>query len=151
MPSQHCADLWTGCGGSPDSNPTGPTPVRSCFQCPQLSELVRFLCGSSQWPFKYSIDTVCLADRVDLICRLCSWWEGLGNSSLSTLPLGFYCVFISISACGPSTGVCPWGCPGGPGLAPVRAKCGDGAAAWVAGVLAAPGAQGSWQLKQQEI
>jgi len=30
-------------------------------------------------------------------------------------------------------------CPGGLGFAPVRARCGDSAAAWVAGVLAAPG------------
>ena len=34
---------------------------------------------------------------------------------------------------------------------PVRARCGGGAAAWVTGVLAAPGTQGSWQLGQQEI
>ena len=37
------------------------------------------------------------------------------------------------------------------GLAPVRARCGNGAAAWVAGVLAAPGTQGSWRLGQPEI
>jgi len=36
-------------------------------------------------------------------------------------------------------------------VAPVRVRCGDGAAALVAGVLAAPGTQGSWQLGQQEI
>jgi len=33
----------------------------------------------------------------------------------------------------------------------VRARCGGGAAAWVAGVLAAPGIQGDWRLGQQEI
>ena len=33
----------------------------------------------------------------------------------------------------------------------MRARCEGGAAAWVAGVLAAPGTQGSWQLGQQEI
>jgi len=33
----------------------------------------------------------------------------------------------------------------------VKARCGGGAAAWVAGVLAAPGTQGSWRLEQQEI
>jgi len=33
----------------------------------------------------------------------------------------------------------------------VRARCGGAAAAWFAGVLAAPGTQGSWQLGQQEI
>ena len=30
-------------------------------------------------------------------------------------------------------------------------RCGGGAAAWVSGVLAAPGTQGSWWLGQQEI
>ena len=33
----------------------------------------------------------------------------------------------------------------------MRARGGGGAAAWVAGVLAAPGTQGGWQLGQQEI
>ena len=37
------------------------------------------------------------------------------------------------------------------GLPPVSARCGGGAAAWVAGVLAAPDTQGSGQLGQQEI
>ena len=32
---------------------------------------------------------VCLVDHVDLICRLYSWWEGFGSSSLATLPPGF--------------------------------------------------------------
>ena len=32
-----------------------------------------------------------------------------------------------------------------------RDRCGGGAAAWVARVLAAPGTQGGWQLGQQEI
>ena len=40
---------------------------------------------------------------------------------------------------------------GGLGFASVRARCGSGAAASVAGVLAAVGTQGSWQLGQQEI
>ena len=88
---------------------------------------------------------------MDLICSLFSWWEGFGSSSLITLPLGFNCSFISTSACGPSTGVCSWGCPGGLGSVPVRARCGGGMAAWVSGVLAARGTQGSWQLGQQEI
>ena len=33
----------------------------------------------------------------------------------------------------------------------MRAGCGGGDAAWVAGVLAAPGTQGGWRLGQQEI
>ena len=85
---------------------------------------------------------VWLVDHVDLICSLYSWWEGFGSSSLATLPLGFNCGFISTSACGLSTGVCSWGCPGGLGSAPKRTRCGGGAAACVAGVLAEPGTQG---------
>ena len=49
---------------------------------------------------------VCPVDRVDLICRLYSWWEGFGSSSLVTLLLGFNCGFISTSTLGLSTGVC---------------------------------------------
>ena len=37
------------------------------------------------------------------------------------------------------------------GCAPVRTRCQGGAAAWVAGALAAPGTQGGWQLGEQEI
>ena len=48
----------------------------------------------------------CPAHRVDLICSLYNWWEGLGSSSLATLPLGFNRDFISTSACESSTGVC---------------------------------------------
>ena len=40
---------------------------------------------------------------------------------------------------------------GGLGSASVKARCGGGTAAWVAGVLVAPGTQGSWWLGQQEI
>ena len=47
------------------------------------------------------------SDCVDLICSLYSWWEGLGSSSLATLPLGFNCGFVSTSARGSSTGVAP--------------------------------------------
>ena len=69
---------------------------------------------------------------------------------LVTLPLGFSCGFISTSASGSSTGVCSWGCPGGLGFAPVRARCGGGAAAGATGAPAAPGTQGSWRLGQRE-
>ena len=70
-----------------------------------------------------------------------SWWEGVWSSSLVTLPLGFNCGFISTSGYGSSTGVCSWGCPGGFGFPPVRARCGGGAAPGVTGILAAPGTQ----------
>ena len=131
---------------------SGPTPLCSHLQCPQLSELACFLLWELSMTFNIlHRHRVCLVDCVDLIYSLYSSWEGLGSSSLVTLPLGFNRGFISTSACGWSTGVCSWSCSGGFGFAPVRVRCGGGAAAWVTGVLAAPGAQGSWQLRQQEI
>jgi len=83
----------------------GPSPVCSCLQCLQLSELVHFL----SWKLSMSFHTfhrhrVCLVDCVDLICSLYSWWEGFGSSALATLPLGFNCGFISTSACRSSLG-----------------------------------------------
>ena len=119
---------------------------------PQLLELVCFLLWELSVSFYvFHRHRVCLVDCVDSICSLYSWWQGFGSSSLDTLPLGFIYGFISTSVFGSSTGVCSWGCPGGLGFAPVRARCGGGAAAWVARVLAAPGTQGSWRLGQQEI
>ena len=100
--------------------------------------------------YMYYSHRVYLVDYVYLICSLYSWWEGFG-SSFVVLPQGFNCGFISTSAWGSSIGVCSWGCPGGLGFASVRARCGGGAAAWITGVLAAPGTQGSWRLGQQEI
>ena len=124
----------------------------SCLQCPQLSELLCFLLWARSVFFHiHHRQTVCLVDGMDLTCSLYSWWEGFGSFSLATLALGFSCGFISTSACGSSTGVCSRGCPIGLGFAPVRARCGGGAAAWVAGILATPGIQRSWWLGQQEI
>ena len=124
---------------------TWSTPLCSCLHC-SLSELARFLLWELSVTF-YILPRyrVCLIDHVDLIFSLYSWWEDLGSSSLVTLPLGFNCGFSYISASGLSTGVCSWGCPGGLGFAPVRSRCGDGAISWVAGVLEAPGTQGSWK------
>ena len=85
---------------------------------------------------------VSFVDHVDLIFSLYSWWEGFGSSSLGTLPPAFNFSFISTSACGSTTGVCSWGCPGGFGFVPVKARCGSDAADWFAVVLAAPGTQG---------
>ena len=123
----------------------------SCLRCPQLSERCVFFWELSVFFYIFHRHRVCLVDCVNLICTLYSWWEGFGSSSLATLPLGFSCGFISTSACGSSTGVCSWGCPGRFGFAPVKVTCGGGSAAWVAVVLAAPGTQGSWWLGQQEI
>jgi len=80
---------------------SAPTPVCSCLQCPQLSELVCFLLWALSMNFYiFHRHRVCLLDCVDLICSLYSWWEGFGSSSLATLPLGFKCGFISTSTCG---------------------------------------------------
>ena len=121
----------------------------SCLQCPQLSELAHFLLWElSVYIFhRQSLPSYC----VDLICSLFSWWEGFGSSSLATLPLGFNYNFISTSAFKSSTGFCSWGCCGRLRSAPVRTRCGGGAAAWITGALASPGTQGSWQLGKQEI
>ena len=94
---------------------------------------------------------VCVVELVDLICNLYSRWEGFWSSSLATLPLDFNCDFISTSTCELSTGVCSSACPGGLGSAPVKARWGGGAAAWLTGILAALDTQGSWWLWQQEI
>ena len=82
---------------------------------------------------------VCLVDRVDLFCCLYSWWEGFVSSSSAALRLGFNYGFISTSG----MWVVHWGLllrlPWRAWVCPCRARCGGGAAAWVAGVLAAPG------------
>ena len=71
-----------------------------CLQCPQLSKLLCFLLWELLLSFYiFRIHKVCVVDRVDLICSLDNWWEGL-KSSLDALPLGFNCGFISTSACG---------------------------------------------------
>ena len=74
---RHCAGLWTCCGGSSDSNLVLLLCVLASHAHSYQSQCL-FFCGSSQWPFVYSIDRVCLVDRVDLICNLCPWWGGLG-------------------------------------------------------------------------
>ena len=127
----------------------------SCVFLPPVSTAIRtssvLLWELSVTFYLFHRDRVFLVDRVDLVCSLYSWWWGFRSSSLATLPLGFNCGFISTYPCGSSNGVCSCGCPGGRGFVPVRAKCGGGAAAWAAGVLAAPGTQGSWLKGQQEI
>ena len=64
---------------------SGPIPVCSCLQRPQLSELVCFVLRELSLSF-YIVHRhrVCLPDHVDLIWSLYSWWEGLGSSSLAT-------------------------------------------------------------------
>ena len=106
----------------------------SCVFLPPMYKAIR-TSAFSLWELSMSFSIfhrhrVCLVDHVDLICSLYSWWEGFGSSS-ATLPPGFNCGFIYTSACGSSSGFFSWGCPGRLGFAPMRARCGDGAAAWV--------------------
>ena len=52
---------------------SGPTPVCSCHQCPQLLDLVHFLLWELLMSFYiFHRHRVCLVDRVDLICSLYS-------------------------------------------------------------------------------
>ena len=113
-----------------------------------LSELVHFVLWELSLSFNiFHRYRICLIDRVDLICSLYSWSGRFWVLFLKhTAPRFFYLLF-----CESSTGICSWGCPGGLGCAPVRARCGGVTAAWVAGALAAPGIQGSWWQGQQEI
>ena len=53
---QHCADLWTCCGGGSDSN----LVLRLCVLASNVHSYQNycvFFCGSSQCPFPYSLDT----------------------------------------------------------------------------------------------
>ena len=123
---------------------------------PPVSTAIRtsvFFCGweLSMTFYIFHRHRVCLVKSCGFNLKLVQLVGKFGSSSLATLALGFNCGFTATSACGSSTGVCPWGCPGGLGFAPVRARCGVGAPACVAGAMAAPGTQGGWQLGQQEI
>ena len=123
----------------------------SGLQCPQLSELVHFLLRELSMTFIYSIDT-----------ELPGWSCGF-HLLLLQLVGGFWVFFLSHTApefhlwfyfhlcMGSSTGVCSWGCSGGLGSAPVRARSGGGAAAWVAGTLAIPSVQGHGLPPPQEL
>ena len=86
--------------------------------------------------------------RVELVCSLYSWWAGLGSSLGHTAPgfqLWFYFhLYMWVMGFAPEASLEDLGLP-------LRARHGSGAAAWIAGVLAAPGTQKSWQLGQQEI
>ena len=53
---QHCTDLWTCCGGSSGSNRVLLLCVLASNVHSYQNYCIRF-CGSSQWPFIYSVDT----------------------------------------------------------------------------------------------
>ena len=70
---------------------------------------------------------------------------------LATLPLKLACGFIPTSACGSSTGVCSWGSLGGLGSAALRSEHEGSAAAWITGIPAATGGQGTQQPQAPEV
>ena len=129
---------------------SGPTPVCCCLRRPQLSELVRFLLRELSVAFYIFHRHSLLSWSCGLTLHRAQLAGRVWVAFLSPTAPGFSCGFISTSACGSSTGVCSWGCPEGLGL-PLWGPGGGGAAAWVAGVLAAPGTRVGWQLGQQEI
>ena len=144
MPSNTALSLDLLCGSSDPSLVLSPRVLAShAYSCQNWCVLS---CQISWWPFMHSTHSGCLVHHVQPM-QLAG---RLGVSFLGHTALGSIVVLFP-SARGSSTGVCSWGCPGGPGSAPVRAGCGGGAAARVAGVLAAPGSQGGWRLGQQEI
>ena len=53
---QHCTDFWTCCGDSSDSNLVLLLCVLASNVHSYQNQCI-FFCGSSQWPFIYSIDT----------------------------------------------------------------------------------------------
>ena len=113
---------------------SGPIPLCSCLQHTQLSELVPFLLWELSMAFYiFHRHRVYLVDCVDLTCSLYSWWEGLGSSSLATLPLGFNCGFILLNVGHPL------------GFAPEAALEDLGLPLWGPGVEVVLGSQGFWQ------
>ena len=116
---------------------SAPTPLCSCLWSQQLSDLVCFLLWGLSFIYNLCIyDLLYITQTQSLPGWSCSinlqlvkLVGGFWVFFLSHTPLGFNCGFISTSGYGLSTGVCSWGCPGGLRFAPVRARCGDGAAA----------------------
>ena len=107
MPSEYWVGLWTCCSGS--SSDSNLVQLLYTLASASTSAVqVYFLLWELSLSFYiFHRHKVCLADCVDLICSLCSWWEGFGFSSLATLSLGFDCGFICTSACELSAGFAP--------------------------------------------
>ena len=105
---QHCADLWDCCWGSSDSNLVLLLCILASNVHSYQNQSILCVCVRklSMTFYIFHRQRVFLAHRMDLICSLYIWWEGLGSSSLATLSLVFSCGFVSTSACGLSTGDC---------------------------------------------
>ena len=119
-----------------------------CRQCPQLSEPACFLWGCAQWPFLSPIDTESAWLIVWISSTACTdggMVLGLLSHAAPGFQLWFYFhLYMWVDH---------WGLLRLPWRAWVYPCKGYGsdAAAWVPGVLAAPGPQGRWWLGQQEL
>ena len=115
----------------------------SCLQCPQLSELVCLLLWQLSVSFCiFHRHRVCLADRVDFICSLSSWWEGFW-SSLATQPWVLIVLLFPPLHAGDPLGFAPEAALEDLGVEVVQSLGLQG--------LAAPGTQGCWRLGRQDI
>ena len=94
---------------------------------------------------------VCLVDCVDLIHSFVQLVQRFWVFFLSHTAPGFQ-LWLYFHLC---MWVIHWGLllrlPWRTWVCPCEAQCGGGVAAWLTGVLAASGTQGSWRLEQQEI
>ena len=130
---------------------SGPSPLCSCLQCPQLWELVHLCVCVCVWQLsmafyifhRHSLPSWSRRFNLQLVQLVGRFWVFILCHSAPGFQLWFY---FHLCMC-----VSSWGCHGGLGFAPVRARCGGGAAAWVTGVLAAPGTQGCWWLEKKGI
>ena len=138
--------LW----GSSDSNLV--LVLCSCIHCPHLSELVSFpsvgaLNGLLSLPQTQSLPSWSCGFNPQLVQLVGGFWVFFLSHTIPGLQLWFYfhlCMWVI------HWGFLLW-LPWRTWFTPVRARWGGGAAAWVAGDLAAPGTQGRWWLGQQEI
>ena len=98
---------------------------------------------TSAFSFVGALHRVCLVDRMDLICGLYAGgrvWVFFLSHTAPGFQLWFY-----FQLC---MRVVHWGLllrlPWRTWVCPSEGQCGGGSAAWVVGLLAAPGPQGSW-------
>ena len=123
---------------------SGPTPICSCLQCPQLSELVCSLLWELSMTFyifhRHTLPSWSCGFNLQLVQLVGRFWFFFLSHTAPGFQLWFYfhlCMWVVHWGFS-------WGCPEGLGSAPVKARCGGSTAAWVAGILAAPGTQGCW-------
>ena len=147
---QHGAGLWTCCGAAQVL-----IWSYSCLSLPPVSTAIRTsvfspvgaLSGLLSLPQSQGLSRGSCGFNLQLVHLV----GGFGVFLLGHTAPGFQLWFYS-HLC---MWVVHWGLllrlPWRTWLCPCKGQCGGGAAAWVTGVLAAPGTQGGWRLGQQEI